>query len=152
MRYLAKQLNLSFYGTITLGEDMTSFSLTFEKAVILDALRKNKYEHIEIVKEAQVGYRRKLEELLKEKLHDLQEGREVTPHLNLALPAHHVDEFNNAIEMLEMSVDEKIELEESQFKCYIRNEWHWDRQFLVANSSYSGMAQQLLDTRRGDGY
>lgn len=44
-------------------------------------------------------------------------------------PEDHTDDYIDAIEILEYSVDENINLDMDSFKAYIKNEWSWSRSF-----------------------
>ena len=118
-------------------------SLSFKKSEVLDKLRENREEHMTIIVEAQKGYRKEAIKLFSDKLTSLKAGEKVDVSFHLPMPASYVDEFDNAIQMLEMSVDEEVELTDDEFKCYIRNKWTWQTRFLEANSSYSGIANTL---------
>lgn len=118
--------------------------LEYPKRKILDSLRANREEHIKIVREAQQGYREQFEKLLLSKLEDLRAGKSVEARINLKVPENHVDDFDRAIEMLEMCNNETLELEEHEFQCYVRNRWNWGSQFLLSNSLYSETAAAAL--------
>lgn len=119
-------------------------NMKFKREQILTALKENREEHIEIVKEAQVGFREKLERLLESKLTDVREGRKVDMYIDLTVPENHVDDFDRAIQMLEMCVDETIDLDERTFQCYVRGKWKWERDFLMSNSAYSPKARSKV--------
>ncbi len=117
--------------------------LTFMTSEILEKLRTNREEHLKIVTEAQTGCRAKWKGMLEKALYALEAGDKVEPMLHLASPDNHVGDFDRAIEMLEMTTDEEIELDEATFQAYVRNQWSWERQFLMSNVAYSGTAQAL---------
>jgi len=125
--------------------------LKFKTKDILKILIKNKKEHLKIVKEAQSGYRKKMIKLLKEKLNDLSDGKEVSSRdFYLSTPVHHIDDYDRTIEMLNLCVDEEIELSEGDFQKYIRNQWQWRDNFLLSNSAYSRTATTYLNERCDD--
>jgi hypothetical protein len=119
-------------------------NLTFPKAEILKALKKNRDEHLSIVKEAQTGYRTELKKLLLSKLTDLEGGKPVDPNIRMTVPESHVDDYDRAIMMLEMSKDTELTLDQSEFQCYVRDKWQWERNFLMSNSNYSPGATRKL--------
>ncbi len=120
-------------------------NLKFKKGEVLAALKKNLEEHRKIVREAQEGYRRQFEQELEKKLVDLRDGERVNPHSELVVPPHHVEDYERAIQILEMCIDEEVELDEHEFQAYVRGQWRWRRDFLLANSSYSGLASAALE-------
>lgn len=46
-------------------------------------------------------------------------------------------DYDMAIGMLRMSVDEYITLEEEDYKCYVLDQWRWKQQFSTSNRGYS---------------
>ena len=119
-------------------------NLDFKKADVLVALKKNLEEHRKIVREAQVGYRKQFEQELELKLAALRAGDRVNPNSELVVPPHHVEDYERAIQILEMCVDEEVELDEHEFQAYVRGQWSWQRQFLTTNSVYSASATAAL--------
>ena len=49
--------------------------------------------------------------------------------INLVAPTSHIKEYEEAIEIFEMSVDENINIDLDAFKAYFKNEWTWSRGF-----------------------
>ncbi len=119
--------------------------LTFKTETILAKLKTNREEHLKIVQEAQEGFRERWVELLAKALEDARGGKKIKPSLHLSVPDNHVDDFDRAIEMFEMTEDDEVILEEGDFQAYIRNEWNWQHGFLVSNSTYSAFAASLID-------
>ncbi len=123
--------------------------LTFKKDDILEKLRTNREEHLNIMQEAQKGYRERWREMLVVQLADLNAGKPVAAGLHLAIPENHVDDFDRAIEMFEMTTDGEITLDDGAFQSFVRNKWEWHRHFLAANLEYSETAQTLSNALPG---
>lgn len=109
-----------------------------EKAELLKKLHENKIKHSEMVIKAKEGYKKtvrvKLEKLLKKLDHDeLVSFYELT---SLPQPVDKTDEYDRAIEMLNMSVDDTIEISESEFKCYVQDQWRWAQEAFLSNTRY----------------
>lgn len=51
-------------------------------------------------------------------------------------PELHVQEYDEVLEMLEMSEDEVIELDRDSFNNYVRDDWSWSRDFRLSASNY----------------
>lgn len=111
---------------------------------VLAALRTNRADHEETYREAVEGYRRKSEEVLVQKLEALRAGKRVDMSFNLREPQHQLKTFDRIIRMLEMSVDEELELTETQFSSYVMNEWDWMHGFAAGNAMYSAKATAML--------
>ena len=111
--------------------------MQFNRAQLLDIIRKNREEHHDIFLEAQEGYRHQVVEALERNLKDAREGREIRAFVNLRAPVDQTKDYDRAIRMFELSVDTNIELDETQFANYIMDEWGWTQNFLATNSAYS---------------
>lgn len=119
-------------------------NMYYPKSKILKALRKNRDEHTKIVREAQKGYREKAIDIVSALLRDLKAGKSVLLHIPLVLPESHIEDFDRAIQMLEMGTGKVVELDENEFRAYVRNQWGWQHQFLTSNSAYSTTAATYL--------
>jgi len=133
-----------------LEEEPHMKTMSYPKEKILKALKKNREEHIKIVKEAQKGYREKAIELVSDLLKDLKAGKSVSLQIPLPVPENHVDEFDRTIEMVQMCLGKTIELDVGEFQCYVRNKWQWQNHFLHSNSTYSMTAATHLNRGEWD--
>ena len=122
----------------------TSFSVKVPRTMLLVTLRKNLQEHIQIVKEAKAGYERKLLAIYEAGVDILRDGRipKVVEPYQLPVPKDHSKEYQDAIEMLEMSREDNVELGIMQFRALVKDEWEWSGGFYTTNSAYSGSARE----------
>lgn len=51
-------------------------------------------------------------------------------------PSSYEDNYNRAIRMLQLSVEDTIELEDAIFNQLVLDEWHWKGQFTASASLY----------------
>jgi len=114
--------------------------MNFKVGEVLDTLKKNRAQHTKIVEEATQGYKEALRKEFVNKLHDLDSGRLPSTHSALTKPQSYVAEYDSAIEMLGMTSDATLQLDQNAFKCYVLNKWSWMGGFLSSNSMYSGTA------------
>lgn len=115
-------------------------TVRMDRLRLLAILKQNREEHREIFLEAQEGYRAAAIKELDAMLSEAREGKRIRRSLSLVAPVDQTREYDNAIEMLEMSVDDKIEITEQDFRCYVKDEWNWKGQFLSSNAAYSAKA------------
>ncbi len=54
----------------------------------------------------------------------------------LEIPQDHTKSYRMAIEMAEWEVSEYVELTQSQFQCFVLDDWDWSRNFKHLNMSY----------------
>lgn len=65
-------------------------------------------------------------------------GEPLRLFVDLEAPQNHVDDYDRAIEMLEWTDDEFVELTEQEFQQYVQDDWTWKRAFSVSNKFYTG--------------
>jgi DNA polymerase II small subunit/DNA polymerase delta subunit B len=112
-------------------------TVKIRKEELLEALKKNRATHRKIFEEAQEGYREEAIKLLDKALDDARKGKEIKTFIQLQAPIDQTKDYDRAIRMIEMSVEDVIEIDEKDFACYIMDDWDWKRQFLTTNAFYS---------------
>jgi len=139
----------------------STISMSFDKAQVVKILTTNREEHEEIYNEAVAGYRKKFKAALKEyhsvvdaKQKELKDDKKVPkPYLNgnplidLKRPNSSLKEYDTVLEMLSLTPDETIVLDQDQYNCYMKDNWHWMDAFLISNSAYSSKAFNKLSSR-----
>ena len=118
--------------------------MKFKKDELLAIIKKNRQEHREIFEEACDGYEKRMIAHLATMMGDVKARRPVSHHISLVQPVDQTKEYDRAIKMLNMCVEEEIELTEDKFANYVMDDWHWKGEFLGANSSYSRKAQSMM--------
>ncbi|HRC96106.1 MAG TPA: hypothetical protein PK317_04855 [Coprothermobacter proteolyticus] len=56
------------------------------------------------------------------------------------VPMSYESSYKDAIEMLELSVNETIKLDHGAFKRFVKDEWEWKQSFNATTSFYKGAA------------
>ena len=107
------------------------------KEELLKILKKNRATHRAIFEEAQIGYRKEAIELLDKALQDARNGRKIETFIKLNAPIDQTSDYDRAIKMIEMSIDENIEISETDFANYVLDDWHWKKQFMATNTYYT---------------
>lgn len=108
-----------------------------KKEELLKALQENREKHRDIFKEAQVNYRERLIEELDRRLEDVQRGRKVDLYFNFPEPEDHTKDYDRAIRMLEMSVEDELEISQHDFTRYVCDDWEWRRAWVQNTVSYT---------------
>ena len=107
-----------------------------QKSELIEKLKENRSNHRAIFEKALKGYRKKAIEVLDAALLDAKEGRHINTYIKLTEPIDQRKDYDRAIAMLEMSIDEEIEVTESEFAQYVLDDWDWKQQFMFTNSAY----------------
>ena len=103
---------------------------------LLEILKKNREQHKSVVLTALAGYRADAIAELERSLDNAKRGKRVVLGLSLIEPMDQTREYDRAIRMMEMSVDEQVELTERDFARYVMDEWEWSAQFSATNTRY----------------
>lgn len=104
---------------------------------LLAKIEDNRANHRALFLKAQEGYRRMVIEELDKMLADAREGKPIRTTIALQAPQDHTDEYDNAIEMLRMDIEEHIEISAHDFQCYVRDKWQWSAHANFLNSTYA---------------
>ena len=113
-------------------------TIKVDKKELLSHLRANRTAHIVAFDEAMVGYRKELVTCLGQMLKKAKNQEDVDHRVNIVRPTDFTEFYDNAITMLEWTVDEFIELDMNEFNQYIQDEWSWKQNFNLTNSLYAG--------------
>ena len=54
-------------------------------------------------------------------------------------PSSYEKEYNRAIKMLELSIEDTIDVEQDVFNQLVLDEWHWKNQFVAAGALYKSL-------------
>jgi hypothetical protein len=100
-------------------------------------VQENRNAHRAVFEDAQKNYRDLVIEELDKMLADARSGRKIIRAVLLPEPEDHTEDYDRVLAMLDMSVDEVIELEEEDFKCYVLDQWGWQRSFASNTMRYS---------------
>jgi hypothetical protein len=107
---------------------------------LLDSLKTNRDEHAAIIEEAQAKFRVMAIEEIDKMLVAAKAGKAITMRVNLAVPTKHLDAFDNAIGLMELTQkagEEAIEIDADEYERFVRNRWEWMDAFRSSNRAYS---------------
>lgn len=124
--------------------ELSGMNIRAKKEEILSRLRANRETHAVIVAEARKGYVEKARESLRERLDQLLNGKIVSLSFSLEPPQDHSDVYDTAIQMLELATDDVIEMDSTQVRTLVMDQWDWSRHFLASNAQYSATARNRL--------
>jgi hypothetical protein len=113
----------------------------------LSVLQENRGKHKQVVNEAITKYREEAIKQLDEMIAEAKAGKRIRRELTLIEPVDQTREYDSAIKMLEMSVDDEITLDSHSFRTLVLDQWQWKAQFSVSNSAYvsSDIGKSYLD-------
>jgi hypothetical protein len=117
---------------------------TLNRNDLLKVLGENRAKHDAEHKAAKEAYGKKLIEKIEQELVRVKGGKKFR-HISLVEPRVHLDEYDRAIKMVEMTTDERIDLTPDDFSKFVMDEWNWKRDFAMLNATYSGQGDDVSD-------
>jgi hypothetical protein len=119
--------------------------VTVNKLDLAEKIKANRDQHRTIFEEALAGYREEAMKVLAGHIAALKSGKPKRVQVYLPFPEDHTDDYDAALGMLEISVDNTVELDETAFRQLVLNEWSWTKQFLNTNAGYSRTAASMVE-------
>lgn len=114
--------------------------VTIEKNALIQRIQENRNGHTAIYEEAIKGYYLAVARWLEVQQENLNTGEPFETFFNEPRPENHTDDYDNVLDMLNMSVQDRITLSTTEFRQYVRDEWGWKREFLMSSSNYTNGA------------
>ena len=114
-------------------------TVKLNKIELLDIVRANKDKHIKEFNEAVTDFKAAAIVLAKANLKLATTGDLAKIESIKSIPASptsYEDSYSRAIRMLELSVEDIIELEETIFNQLVLDEWTWKRSFTASGAIY----------------
>lgn len=112
-------------------------TFTVEKVGLLDTLRRNRRTHQEDFDAAEKGFRKAAIVRMQDHLSLAREGGKIKTRLGLEPPQSHLEDYDNIIGLLTMSTEDEIEIDEHDYRQYVKDEWGWSQSFTVSSALYN---------------
>lgn len=106
------------------------------KEKLRDVVQENRNNHRDIFEKAIEGYRKAVINRLEQMIDDAKANRKINTFVNLTQPEDHTEDYDQVLEMLELSVDDTIELTHSEFAQYVQDRWSWSGKFMATSSEF----------------
>jgi hypothetical protein len=104
---------------------------------LLEIIKANRDKHRDLFLKAQVGYRELAIEWFEQRLKDARDGRAISRNITMPEPVDHTDDYDTAIAMLEMSVDDEVMIDQVAFAQYVMDKWTWKAHADFTNTAYA---------------
>ncbi len=100
-------------------------TVKIKKEELLTKIKKNRNIHEAEYNQAFEGYKKAVINGLEELIANAKAGKELKTSINLPTPHNYTDRYDQIITMLEMSVEDVIEIDNSDFNKYVLDNWEW---------------------------
>ena len=107
------------------------------KVELMKKVKANREQHHSNFLKAQEEFRQDAIKALDDALARAKSGGNIKLRFELPFPEEHTNDYDTAIRMLEMSVDDEIELHEHEFRQLVCDEWEWARSFAQNTMTYA---------------
>lgn len=122
---------------------MRDFATSYDKNLIIKALKDNQARHKKFYAIALVGYRQEMLERA-EALAELAQKEADADHLrgaqkalaDLPYPKDRSSEYQDVIDMLEDCASEHIELTQDEYTRWVQDRWSWRGHFFASSQTY----------------
>lgn len=118
-------------------------NIRINKQELLTIVKENRKKHKLEYSEAIKAYRVKAGDLLEQEVQKIINGEKFELRFNLQQPRSYIKEYDLAIQMLEMSIEDSVEISDYEFRQLVNDEWDWKESFrssYLSNSSYVGVS------------
>lgn len=123
--------------------------VTVRRVALQEKLEANKIAHQQVFEEALEGYRKLAIETFEKALADARAGKRIRSRIYLEQPINQTREYERALAMCAMSVDDTIKLTSQEFESYVMDRWPWRQSFLKAAANYSVAASTTYHAEGG---
>jgi hypothetical protein len=106
-------------------------------------LTENRDQHQKCYLEARDGYLNEAQKRLDRAMQRLRDGEAIALHFDLHVPEDHTRDYDTVISMLEAHQQDTLELNSSEFRMFVEDEWDWSDHWLLSNAGYSGTTADL---------
>ena len=113
-------------------------SVNVNRIQLIEILKVNREKHAIEFQASINGYQQAMIDFLQKTLKEIRKGKVKELSISLARPRSYEKDYTEAIEMLEVSVDDNINLDSESFRAYFKDEWQWSNGFKSLVASYSG--------------
>lgn len=106
-----------------------------ERSQLIDILSKNKAKHVETYQKALIGFKIKYQKVISDMLEKSHKNKFIM-RIALEAPFSHEQDYEKAIQMINLSVRNEIELTQKDFENYVLDNWSWSSHFFSNSSNY----------------
>jgi len=115
-------------------------NVRIKKSELLLILTENRLKHVKEYQESLKEFKAAATKTLTEALEELKtKAKGIGIHI--PAPESYEKEYDKALRMLELSVDEIITLEEHEFNSLVQDEWSWKTDFLNNKTIYNRLSR-----------
>lgn len=105
---------------------------------LLEILRANRAEHVAQFEQANRRYRTSMRVWFVAQAKSIEDGHDFERRFEGPVPRSWVDQYDQAIGMVQLHTGDVIELDAEGYRNYVKDDWNWKQDFQLTNRSYIG--------------
>lgn len=112
-----------------------------KKSTLIAALVENRAQHLEMYNEAFEGFKQEALKVTRKTLREMNTAKspkEIKMYLDLTPPVNNLKDYDRAIGMLDMSIEDEVYISSKEYQQYVQDDWGWKESFLTSNTKYLG--------------
>jgi hypothetical protein len=111
-------------------------TITVNKELLLSKLKENREYHHDLYEKAWEGYCKLARQALEDMLALIKDRKPIARGIGHIPPEDHTADYDDVIDMLDWSLGDEVELTQTQFIQYVKDDWGWKEQWTSSNTSY----------------
>jgi len=111
-------------------------TVTVKKDGLLAIVKENREAHRAQFEKAVDGYREDALIALEQHIKRIKGGSLKRISILMPTPVDMTSEYDKAIKMLEMHIEDTIQLDDATARCLVLNDWDWTERVTTTNSGY----------------
>lgn len=112
-------------------------AVRLKRIALLEKVKTNRANHRAVFEKALEGYRKAVIKELEKMLEEAKKGLRIRREVMMVEPIDQTREYDRIMQMIEMSTDAIIELDERDFSQYVMDDWSWKANFLESTNPYT---------------
>lgn len=112
-------------------------STRIQKEKLREIVQRNRDAHRGEFEKALGEYKKAVIHYLEKQIKSAEKGRLVDNYISIPQPQDHTVDYDQVLEMLDLSVDDTITLTYRDFSQYVRDDWGWKGEFAQTSETLS---------------
>lgn len=110
--------------------------VTVSKDELIKIITKNRASHKAAYAEASNGYQRAVIAELHSQIQAIENDKSHRVVITEFPPTDHTTDYDKALRMLSMSVDDKVQITSVEFTHFVDDDWDWKRAWVASTRKY----------------
>lgn len=115
----------------------STLNFKYKTKDLISKLEENRKKHKDTYEVATIQYKKELEDELAAMLKKAKAGISISHLVNLEKPEEYLKEYDTALDILKMTSQKEVDIDQRTFAQLVRDEWDWKTSFLSKTVGYA---------------